>query len=854
MPPTRSGFQLLQGSGAQIDKGSPQRRSARRLILRAAFPAISFAASVGIMWPVLILPSPPSFRHDWIWPLFTPSWSALWFGYSAWSPQNLGSSNLYPTTAPLVAWIVVTVNAFGPRLALDLFCVLIALAASAGASFQFRTFFPDRRAVSAAAGVAYLAIPAFTDELIAGHYGDLIAFAAVPWFTGAVIRYCRNGDLRCGAVALFAAAVCAIEVQFLVLVPLMMLVWVAVFHSRRALLLSAAVLVLLAATNAATVFQIIATHADRPLLNEARTTLSWVAAQSAPWVLAVRGEGYGVGYDQQFPAAAGALRPAMELALFLLPFSLIGLLRIRPARELFGFAFIGFIGVIMVSGTRGPAHVAISWFFLNFKAASLMRELFHAVPLYGTQLALGWVLSLDVVFRKMLSNRGLGLIAALGASFVLGAGEYLGAAHGLLHAAVITSGERRFVRSMHSYADAPWRAVVQPGRQPSTNGRGEGVDPLAYYPFGEVWNMFEYFPLRGEGLASDLYVNGQVNNAMHLYELMSAKYFFSRPGVHVAISDAVPDPLHLRFVQHKESAIASERFFQNQQARPELYGAGFPILSAGDYSLLLHASTAKVFAFMLQRPAFLKAGFPYRLGATNSEEEAIAQGCDVVSLPRESWASASPMHGWHSAWRYGLQDPALDYPVTPAMVTQDFNEVRKLAGSYVLAANVSGRRDEKFSWGFAPSALRLGDALAVAAIARRREGQCPVLHGTRRSGRVSGVVFRREFPTRIRGSFRLAGAGGTLVFTDAYDRGWRLRLDGVPVAESAHFVANGFANGWVVTSKPGIHRFEVVLRGEKIFRYLSVLEIWAWITISVALLLAWPRFGRTEALMRRPPR
>jgi GT2 family glycosyltransferase len=784
-----------------------------------------------VLWPVLRLHWPPMYRHDWHWPLMRDAFASVpSFATSAWAPQNIGGPNL-PYTTNLMMLLAQSAlgTLLGVKASLDVLLVVLGLAAAFGAARLCSALLGRWDWVAmAVAGAAYVAAPVFSDQLVAGHIDDLAGVAAFPWFVLGLVSYQRAPRARTLAGTALAAGLCAIQVQYLVLL-LVPVAWsIVAFHNRRALVVGCAAICFMLAVNAPTLYQIGRTHAGAAALQNDRAVVSEEVRQSADILPALIGSGYFAGYDGAADGSNGLTRILNLLALAALP-ALAATLRYRAIGLL--LAGIYATGFLTIAGLKGPAAPLWSWLFVNVTATSLMRELFHAAPLVALPLSL---IAGLVGSRKHLIVVALALLVVLDHwSLSGGAGRWLTAAR------PVPSDVRAFIQTITNWPGAD-RIAITPGHQPVYDRAtgSVGVDALEYYPLGKHWTYFEYFPTAGiNALAADLLLRGDGERTRSILERMSVQAILSLPATEAAVGhDLTP----LSGAQDGPALIMLH-------PRSLVYGAAPPVLAGGDLSrLFMTRGNGDVLALMRQQPAFVEAGVPYRIEPAGQDDTMLAEGCArFVEIP-PSRISDSPADAWVLARRFGYAAPVFDYPTSNAILTLASTPASLPGvphGSRILAAVVSAD-DAAYRWtGNVPERLPLGQAVVVAGYLDRLPGPCRALAPAAVSSgaRIDVVAYERSATVAVQGTLRVIGGAGTLVFTDAYDPGWKLVLDGATVPNSRHFTADGFANGWILTGSDDPRRFALSYEPGSSFNVLTEVSIVLWATVFLAWAFSYGR-------------
>ena len=795
-----------------------------------ALLSIALAAVVCVvLWPVLRLPWPPMYRHDWHWPLLRDGFASLpSFATSAWSPQNIGAPNIpYTTDLPLLLIEGALGTLFGVKASLDVLLVVLGSIAAFGAARLCRELLGHRHWVAmAVAGAAYAAAPAFSDQLVAGHLDDLAGVAVFPWFVLGLLSYQRTPRARTLVVTAIAAGLCAIQVQYLLLI-LVPVVWsVLAFRNRRSVVAGCAAVCFMLAVNAPTFYQIARTHAAAPVLQNDRAVLTEEFRQSAPLLPALVGGGYFAGYDGggHEPSAALTLLDLLALGV---PLAWAATRRYRAT----GLVIFGIYatGVLTIAGLKGPAAPLWSWLFANVAATSLMRELFHAAPLVA--------LPLSVIVGLIASRRRL-IVVALVLFIALDHWSLSGGAATWLPAArPVPPDVQGFIERL-AQSPGDGRVAITPGHQPVYDiaSGSVGVDALEYYPLGKHWTFFEYSPTAGiNALAADLLLRGNGEQTRSVLERMSVQAILALP----APGAAVGHDLTL-WPEERDGPVLIPL-----HERPLVYGAPPPVLAGGDLSRLLAThDTGDVLALMRQQPPFTQAGVPYRIDPAGTEDTLLARGCArFVEVP-PSRLSDAPAQAWVLARRYGYINPAFDYPVSDAILTlaNPPPPLNVPHGARILAGS-NRAQGEAYRWiDNLPGQLQPGEVMVVAGYLAPMPSACHELVPAPVSprARIRVDACERTSTVSARGTLRVIGGAGTLVFTDAYDPGWQLVLDGAVVPDNRHFIADGFANGWILTADESVREFSIVYEPAGIFNVLTALSIALW----TAALLAWAIVNR----------
>ena len=765
----------------------------------AAYLVVAFFLLRGIVFGGV-----PAFHHDWNWPrIDTSAWSIVQFATSAWTPLDIGAPNLYPAILPLLAIEAALVRTLGTAVGLDVLLLTAYVAGALGCrGLALAIGFGELG--STCAGVVYLVSPGLYDQLAAGHLGDVCVIASFPWAAKALFA----GKLSARAIgfAMLATIMASVQLQGLALVLLFCGVTLLVFRDRERARMVAIVAATGLVANVTSLYGLIPRGAlNVSFIRQEVAVVSWERIQSAALSSALVGRGYSPGYDMR----------NVDEPLKLLTFGLIvglacllvrALLRRDKSATVLLAVYAAGVGAL--SGLRGPAAPLLDFAFRSLPAASLFRELFHALPLVLLPLAIGAACAIDVIqTSKSTALRAIVAIAA-----VLGAVSWsvpaIAGTSGMLETAPPTPLERRFVSEIKNAPSKYDRFAVFPGRQPYRDGNSSGVDSLAYYAIGDHWPIFAYFPLAPVSLASDLWLTGDSVGARRVYERMSVGRLLIRndppPNARNIVAPAERLP-----VPPIEARSQRERIVALTPA-PIVRGDTLPLLVTGDFSVLAERSDRRVLTFMRWRDPIIARGDFVGAIQSTTLDGMIANGCVDTVWPQASNVSADPSAQWVSAWRYGPYWPYLDDALEPGVVTY-----RKDTGlpfsshvSHVLALVYPSKA---YRW-YSKDELKgiLGrSVVGIALGAYGSRAKCAPRSGSKPERPVTITAFSRRSPTLITGSLTSFGYPGSLVFSDAFDPNWRLSIDGISVPEKDHFHADGFANGWIVRAQAGAHRFRV---------------------------------------------
>jgi hypothetical protein len=757
----------------------------------------------------------------------------------------LGSPNSYPNLAPFFLYITAAGKLIGVVASLRCFVLGCALAAAFGALFAARKMFDTSFLAAAFCAALYVGSLGFSNQLIAGHFGDLIAYAAFPWLVGALCAHYRAPDSRWVVLCCLSATACTVEIQFLFLDAVILAVFALAAWRKTMVWAALCTLGFVLLANCVTVVQSMVFGTNFGIFLRERAVLSWIDSQSSPLREAFYAAGYAPGYDRAmltgFLVRANSISEHVALLLLLL-----GLLLYRRNRMYLAAAALYGIGVLLLSGDRGPAGAAIVWLFTHVRPASLLRELYHASQLVTLPLGLavaGAVTALLTI--RPIAARAVLLASVSLIAFACIAGPALGTAEKFLTPYVFTVAEQNAIGDAVARTDRQ-RIVIWPGQQPARSGQGAvGVDPLAYYPLADHWTIFSYNAGGVTGLAADLLYRGRFDDALRLYRRMSVGTLLLRDRMSFGLPDiTLPrDRIELRGAARYVPTATQLRTID---ALPQVRGGGAPLVVDGDLGRLLEKRfDGRILAFMRQAPAFLKTDAWYDVESGRGLDAQVAFGCRMLIAPAPSVVDSGVRRAWVSAYRYGYADPVLGMPLSNAVVTQ---QVQKPPNAYgemdVLAAVVDGSGHGTFAWKRGlPAMMPQHSAFAIAGVAGPPEPGCNAgFRPSRVDESLQVLRFVRESPTLLDGSISVRN-GGTLAFSDSFDTRWELRIDGILVDEKRHFVADGFGNGWIVQPLQGTHEFSIRYGPQRLFGILMAVEGLSTISMLILAIVLFSRAG-----------
>lgn len=795
--------------------------------------AIAVGASLLVLRPVLAMHAPPAYSQDWAWPVTPASLpDFLAFAFSAWHPTSLGVRNIYPSFAPL--WVIeyLVMIVFGLTGGVKILLVGIFVSAALGATRLARIVARIPWCDAALAGVVYVGLPAFSDKLVAGHLGVLVAWAALPIALGALAEDRLDRPLE-RWICILATLWCGVQVQFLIVAPFVLLLFLGAFSSPRRVATFALAMAALTLANATSIVQLLTSYATTPWLSAEHTILQWEYAQSVAFPQMLFGTGYFAGYDRIAGDPTFAVFRAVALAAVVA--ALVIVCVTRRTRVWAAIAVIYLAGVAIIANLRGPLHEIAAFLYTNVTAASAFRETFHmaALVVLPLGLAAAAVPSLTARFGRHAEALALVLtaIVVVSASSLSLTGTIAGELRPYPAADLPSAAA---MRALPQGA----RVVVTPINQPvaSSITGTSGLDPITAYPLDGRWTVRGYPQTGLTRLATFYLASGQLKQAEALLGRVSAGEIVVRndptPGFY-----QVAERGSLLSLPMKKSTRIPAGTYVVRHDRPLVFGSGVPLLVGGDFTRLLdRSSDGRIVAFMRQAPSFVHSGARFEIGSAGTIDRQVAAGCRSVVNPSVSHLNAWPTTAWIDAGRVALQDERLAAPVTPSVVSQMRRPLPPFAlpTDAMLVASLSGTT-AGFAWRRKIPAAP-GAAIAVSAGVTRVHGQCTLPAEPRSRGSIRVLSWTRQSNVRLTGTLDATGGDGAIELTDAFDPGWQLTIDGTAIPHSRHFAADGTANGWDLTIANGPHHFIIEYRPARLFDFLQGLGCGIWIFAFIGFL------------------
>jgi hypothetical protein len=763
----------------------------------------------------------PAFHHDWVWPyLHVGFGSVVSYGSSAWLPNDLGAPNLYPTLLPLLVAEGALLQIFSTHLALVLLLLglyvfaasgVLALARRAGVPLFWATI----------AGAFYMVSPALYTELVAGHLGDIVVYAALPWVVAAFL-------IADGRKATFSASLatvcCSVQPQGFIIAAGTLIVCALWLRTRNAVTIAGFALLAACASSAAMLYGLLSPlRAHAGFIAQEHAIKSWEYAQSSSLLEAVAGRGYFAGYDhvrwvQWLYPYADWLSLALIVGL-----CVCAALR-RDRAIILALCTLFVVGVLTLSGLNGPLGGFWGWAFANVEGASVFRELFHAAPLVALPIAIAVALVPHAACRRWGTKAAMvGAVSGMLFVFFINANPALYGTAPYLHGYTASTDVRAFYALLRGSSDTA-RFAVFPGRQPYVFGGDSGVDPLSYYPIGRHRPIFGYFPSSIVAFAGDRWLNGSAAIAFSVYRRLGVRYLLIRRRPSPSGEQQIPPgdrvsgvTVHLR-VPERDRIVTLN-------ADPLIRAGQVPLVMGGDFIDLVKVPPMRIVAFLRQRPEFLAHSRDYEFHGASEEDTAIGAGCTEFRQFRPSWTSASPNDAWVDGARYGIAIPQIDDALDGSVVTSGAYPLGRIEhGSLFLSLTGKGG----YRWGAA-----IGTYNGIHAVAGALDigfGKCR-LFSRSRSLSPPRIVTTSLTRSGVRGTFISHGSAGAFAFEENYDSGWSLLVDGRAISPSYHFVADGYGNGWIVDVPAGVHVFVARYDPSQLFAFLLIIELFAWVVV-----------------------
>lgn len=727
-----------------------------------------------VAWPVVFHNGIPAFFHDWTWSPFrdrmVQSWQLL---VSAWSQSGIGRPNSVPTLNPL-AWLKVGLAAALPGDASAKAYLWLSLFAGCAGVYRLarRSLRLDPSWAAAAASM-FAGSPFLFAKIASGQSSEWAAVAAFAWGLSLAIDAFESGDLSlaAGAALLFAAS--TNQLQFLVFSELAALAGLIAYRRRRSFVIWSIIAV------GTTAFALPALWflAERGPLFGADVSppyRAWEYSQSSSIGDAIAQIGYSARYPETFIGSFGPWAlPVVKWALWAIAaLSLAGCVIQRSGRA-YALAALGVVGILWVSGIRGPAAGVWEWLFARTSLVAFLREFFHGAALVDiacSALAAAALQRIALYRRSAALCLGVILVACSGAATWLG-----GLGPTLPH------------------VTAPAYEADLEQRLPKTEARVMFLPPeRPLYVRDDAIGGVDAFDWAGPRQQS-------------LFE-----YYPSGPLAFAALALDRADFTDARRVL---SRVACDAIVWRPDVTSPLWHADYPTAPAS--SQAEHVAGGALL-FDISAPAIVSgaraaAPMPSALNDLSPDPSIVyldVPGKDsAAGLPRDLEAP-DPATGWvgyrdlYHQFEDGLSTPTLGIVTTKSGASITLPGT----GADILlwaprGAVVDGRRmvAPKYERVRTSGPTATIEALGTTAVGEI--GERPVVVNVH----PSSAEAVKAAPWRYAGSSSVSGSG-LLILRQRFDPGWVARVDGMKVA--AHYRADGTMNAWLIDGTGSAH-FEI---------------------------------------------
>jgi len=733
----------------------------------------SILASV-VVGPVVFHSGIPAFFHDWTWSPFRDRMVASWqLLVSAWSDSGMGRPNSVPSINPL-AWLKIGLAVALPGdLSVRAYLWLSVLAGCAGVYRLAQRSLRLDPVWAATAATLFAGSPFLFAKIASGQSSEWAGIAAFVWGVSLEIDAFEESDpsLAAGAALLFAMS--TIQLQYLVFAEIAALTGLLAYRRRRSLVVWSIIAV------GASAFAIPALWflAARGPLSGADVSppyRAWEFSQSSSIGDTLAQMGYSARYPETFIGSFGPWAlPIVKWSVWAIAALALGGCAASRSRRGYLLAALGLVGILWVSGIRGPAAAVWDWTFLNSSTGNFLREFFHGAVLVAIAYATLAAAALHAIARH---RRAAALTLAAVLVACSGAATWLGGLGPTLPHVVAP----RYAAELTSrLPQEEARVMFLPPERPLyvRDDSVGGVDAFDWAGDRQQ-SLFEYYPSGPLAFAA---------SALDRFDLENARRVLSRVACDAVVwrPDVTSDLWHADY-SHR---ISSPR------GQPLAGGALLYEISASPMVSGARATAAMPAALsrFSDDPSLVYLDSPCKDSADN--------------LPRDL-QSPDPAAGWvgyrdlYYEFEDGLATPTLGIVTTKsgASITMP------VVGHSILlwapsGALVDGRKV------IAPTYARVeakGSAVTVKALgtaAIGEVGERPVTV----SVRPSNATAVRTAPWQYEGSIAVSGSG-LLVLRQRYDPGWVVRVDGMDVR--GHYRADGATNAWLVEGS-GVARFKI---------------------------------------------
>ena len=416
--------------------------------MRAAILLVPVAIfTISVVWKGI-----PSVRHDWSWIADRGALlNNLADQFSGWNSLGLGQPQLHATTQLQVAvtWILAALT--GSRAAFGIEVFLIGLAC-AYAGCRLAAAWTDDAVIAFGAALLAVLNPWTYTETVAGHIYMIAAYAGLLLLVRELV-----GPKTNRYVVAFAVMLCSLQLQFLLVVLAVLVIWCAFRREPRLGLATAVVLMSPA---------IVGVLGDRAAFVDVPHNLFWLQTQSLDARDAVTLLGYFAHYTATLAQPTIA---ALWVVVVIAAFGAAVALRRRWLALL--PAFMLFVWLV-VMGLKGPFNGMFAVGIDRFPELGVYRELYDLVAF----LLVGYVALGSLACARVVRLRWFWALSAA-----------------VIAAYWITSPPSRLWVSADAIPQASvsaqpgTRFALLPAFQPlAFRGQGSGLDPAAYIRPGNV--------------------------------------------------------------------------------------------------------------------------------------------------------------------------------------------------------------------------------------------------------------------------------------------------------------------------------------------------------------------------------
>lgn len=756
-------------------------------------------------WPVVFHAGLPAFFHDWTWPLFSDRLLLTWQSLvSAWTDAGLGRPNSVPTANPL-AWLKVGLGVVPADDAAKIYLWLSVAAACAGAYRLARRTLGLSPLWSSFAATSFATGPWLFAKIASGQSSEWAAIGAFVWGLSVMCDAYAERSVALGAWAALLFALSTNQLQYLVFAEVAAVVGLCAYRDLRAV----RVWSILALGSCVFALPAVWFLAARGPLAGAEVSPPyglWEFSQSSSVGDSLALLGYAAGYPEMFLRTLGPFAlPAVTWGMWGVGVLAVAGVVAARSRTTFVLAGLGLIGLVTISGVRGPAQAIWQWMFAHVAAAAFMREFFHAATLAAVAYA-----ACAAVALEALSRRSRIASAAIAAAVIAAAGlaTWLGGLREVLPFVQPPAYEADFGRLPPQSGPT---LFLPPERPLYVEGDAIGGDDAFDWSGRDQTSLFDYYP------PGPLAYTIAALNAGH--------------DVHGML---------MRF--------ACDLVVWRPDVRSPLWQAG-PSVLRGVLGDGISIDGARLYLVSIDGPAYVggadrSAPLPPSLRQMSEDAGVVyldLPGSDSASALGTGIWSPDPAAGWvgyrdlYARFERGLATPTLG-----VVTTKRGASIRLPGGGGDMllwapsGALVDGKRI------VAPDYVRVTRArepmtvTALGPTAIGELGETPVDEPVSNSL----VVATRDEPWRYSGTAVLRGRG-LVVLRQAFDPGWTLRVDGAMVVR--HVRSDGFGNAWIVQGE-GTHPMTIEYAPQRtVFVLLSISLASALALVSIAVLRRRPQ-------------